>query len=60
MKINKKLEHLAEQAKLRLSYRAQGLSEEHIDQLLASKPKDPVPTVDSKNFFCTSRYKQPR
>ena len=60
MKINKKLEYLAEQAKLRLSYRAQGLSEEHIDQLLTPNPKDPVPTVDSKNFFCTSRYNQPR
>ena len=60
MKINKKLEHLAEQAKLRLSYRAQGLSEEHIDQLIAAKAKDPVPPVDSKNFFCTSRYNQPR
>jgi len=62
MEINKKLEYLAEQAKIRLSYRAQGLSEEHIDQLIAgkSKLKDPVPPVDSKNFFCTSRYNQPR
>jgi hypothetical protein len=62
MQINKKLEYLAEQAKLRLSYRAQGLSEEHIDQLLVDKPnpKDPAPPVDSKNFFCTSRYNQPR
>jgi len=62
MKINKKLEHLAEQAKLRLSYRAQGLSEEHIDQLIAGKSekKDPVPVGDSKNFFCSSRYNQPR
>jgi hypothetical protein len=60
MQINKKLEYLAEQAKLRLSYRAQGLSEEHIDQLIAGKAKDPVPPVDSKNFFCTSRYNQPR
>lgn len=60
MQINKKLEYLAEQAKLRLSYRAQGLSEEHIDQLIANKAKDPVPLVDSKNFFCTSRYNQPR
>ena len=60
MQINKKLEYLAEQAKLRLSYRAQGLSEEHIDQLLAPKSNDPVPPADSKNFFCTSRYNQPR
>ena len=60
MEINKKLEYLAEQAKIRLSYRAQGLSEEHIDQLLSGKPKDPAPPVDSKNFFCTSRYNQPR
>jgi hypothetical protein len=60
MQINKKLEYLAEQAKLRLTYRAQGLSEEHIDQLLAGKAKDPAPPVDSKNFFCTSRYNQPR
>jgi len=60
MQINKKLEHLAEQAKLRLTYRAQGLSEEHIDQLLSDKLKDPAPPVDSKNFFCTSRYNQPR
>jgi len=60
MEINKKLEYLAEQAKIRLSYRAQGLSEEHIDQLLATKKKDPVPPADSKNFFCTSRYNQPR
>ena len=60
MQINKKLEYLAEQAKLRLTYRAQGLSEEHIDQLLSGKPKDPAPPVDSKNFFCTSRYNQPR
>ena len=60
MKNNKKLEYLAEQAKIRLTYRAQGLSEEHIDQLLAPKANDPAPPVDSKNFFGRSRYNEPR